>query len=75
MGRVRSCFDNAAAEAFISSLEWEVLSRNEFDRVAQARAVVIDWCHGFYNHQRRHSAAGDQSPINYEIAALNREAA
>jgi transposase InsO family protein len=27
MGRV-GCFDNAAAEAFFSSLEWEVLSRN-----------------------------------------------
>ncbi len=30
MGRVGSCFDNAAAEAFFSSLEWEVLSRNRF---------------------------------------------
>ena len=25
MGRVGSCFDNAAAEAFFSSLQWEVL--------------------------------------------------
>src|SRR5215213_7533334 len=30
MGRVGSCFDNAAAQAFFSSLEWEVLSRNRF---------------------------------------------
>lgn len=75
MGRVGSCFDNAAAEAFFSSLEWEVLSRHTFASVAQAQAVVIDWCYGFYNHQRRHSAAGGQSPINYETAALAREAA
>ena len=75
MGRVGSCFDNAAAEAFFSSLEWEVLSRHQFDTTAQARAVVIDWCYGFYNHQRRHSAAAGQSPINYENAALDREAA
>ncbi|WP_348647723.1 integrase core domain-containing protein [Ornithinimicrobium sp. F0845] len=66
MGRVGSCFDNAAAEAFFSSLEWEVLSRQEFDTRAQARAVVIDWAYGFYNHQRRHSAAGMMSPVNYE---------
>lgn len=66
MGRVGSCFDNAAAEAFFSSLEWEVLSRHEFDTRAQARAVVIDWAYGFYNHQRRHSAAGMMSPVNYE---------
>lgn len=50
MGRAGSCFDNAAAEAFFSSLEWEVLSRNDFDTTSRARMVVIDWCYGFYNH-------------------------
>src|SRR3954453_18310949 len=65
MGRVGSCFDNAAAEAFFSSLEWEVLSRHQFATIGAARATAIDWCYGFYNHQRRHSAAG-LSPINYE---------
>lgn len=76
MGRVGSCFDNAAAEAFFSSLEWEVLSRHEFKNTGQAQAVVLDWCYGFYNHDRRHSSAGMMSPINYEnTAAPNREAA
>ncbi len=75
MGRVGSCFDNACAEAFFSSLEWEVLSRNDFASIRQARAVVIEWCYGFYNHQRRHSAAGGLSPNNYETVALTREAA
>ena len=76
MGRVGSCFDNAVAEAFFSSLEWEVLSRNMFDSIAQARAVVLDWCYGFYNHFRRHSTIGMVSPINYETAAAaNRRAA
>jgi transposase InsO family protein len=69
MGRVGSCFDNAAAEAFFSSLEWEVLSRNGFDTLAQARTVVLDWCYGFYNHVRHHSTIGMVSPINYENAA------
>ena len=75
MGRVGSCFDNAFAEAFFSSLEWEVLSRNDFASTRQAQAVVIEWCYGFYNHQRRHSAAGGLSPNNYETVALTREAA
>lgn len=75
MGRVGSCFDNAAAEAFFSSLEWEVLSRHEFANTTAAQAVVLDWCYGFYNSQRRHSAADGQSPINYENATLDREAA
>lgn len=76
MGRVGSCFDNAAAEAFFSSLEWEVLSRHELTDTHQAQAVVLDWCYGFYNHDRRHSSAGMMSPINYEnTAAPTREAA
>lgn len=75
MGRVGSCFDNAA-EAFFSSLEWEVLSRHELENTRQAQAVVLDWCYGFYNHERRHSSAGMMSPISYEnTAAPDREAA
>jgi putative transposase len=66
---------NAAAEAFFSSLEWEVLSRHEFATTRAAQAVVMDWCYGFYNHRRRHSAAAGLSPINYETATLNRDAA
>lgn len=76
MGRVGSCFDNAAAEAFFSSLEWEVLSRHEFTDTRQAQAVVLDWCYGFYNHDRRHSTIGMLSPVNYEnTTAANRQAA
>jgi putative transposase len=66
MGRVGSCFDNAVAEAFFSSLEWEVLSRHQFADPDQARAVVLPWCYEFYNHRRRHSSAQMMSPISYE---------
>ena len=76
MGRVGSCFDNAAAEALFSSLEWEVLSRHAFANTRQAQAVVLDWCYGFYNHDRRHSSANMMSPIDYEnTTAPDREAA
>lgn len=74
MGRVGSCFDNAAAEAFFSTLEHEVLSRHHFATRDQARRVVLAWCHDFYNVNRRHSSAGMLSPINYENA-LQPEAA
>ena len=75
MGRVGSCFDNAAAEAFFSSLEWEVLSRHTFRDTRHAQAVVLEWCYGFYNHTRRHSSAGMMAPITYETTALQSEAA
>jgi putative transposase len=75
MGRVGSCFDNAAAESFFSTLEHEVLSRHHFTTKAQARAVVLAWCHEFYNTARRHSSAALMSPINYERIAVDQPAA
>ena len=76
MGRVGSCFDNAAAESFFSTLEHEVLSRHHFATKAEARAVVLTWCHEFYNVKRRHSSAALKSPIEYEkIADVQPDAA
>ena len=37
MGRVGSCFDNAAAESFFSTLEHELLPRRTFESRAEAR--------------------------------------
>lgn len=76
MGRVGSCFGNAAAESFFSTLEHEVLSRHHFATKAEARAVVLAWCHQFYNVKRRHSSAALKSPDEYEkIAVIQPEAA
>jgi putative transposase len=76
MRRVGSCFNNAASEAFFSTLEHEVLSRRHFATKAEARAVITTWCHDFYNTQRRHSSVGLLPPIEYEkIAAIQSEAA
>ena len=72
MGRVGSCFDNAAAESFFSTLEHEVLSRHHFTTKAQARTVVLAWCHEFYNTHRRHSSAAMMAPADYEHTAAQR---
>jgi len=69
MGRVGSCFDNAAAESFFSTLEHEVLSRHHFATKAEARTVVLAWCHQFYNVTRRHSSAAMMAPDDYEHSA------
>lgn len=68
MGRVGSCFDNAAAESFFSTLEWEVLSRHHFRTKDQARQVISSWVQEFYNPVRRHSSARRRSPIQHEAA-------
>ena len=75
MGRVGSCFDNAAAESFFSTLEHEVLSRHHFTTKTEARAVVMAWCHDFYNTRRRHSSAALMPPIEYEKIAVDQPAA
>jgi putative transposase len=72
MGRVGSCFDNAAAESFFSTLEWEVLSRYHFTTRVEARQVVTRWVADFYNSRRRHSSCGMKSPVDYENYATIR---
>jgi len=75
MGRVGSCFDNAAAESFFSSLEHEVLSKHHFATKADAKTVVVAWAFDFYNSRRWHSVCGSKSPIDYETSWANRQAA
>jgi len=70
MGRVGSCFDNAAAESFFSTLEWEVLSRHHFTSRDEARECVTRWVCDFYNKTRRHSSCGMKSPVDYENSAI-----
>src|ERR1019366_6277277 len=70
MGRVGSCFDNAAAESFFSTLEHEVLSRHHFTTKAQARTVVLAWCHEFYNTHRRHSSRMSRVPWNFSSGPM-----
>lgn len=74
MGRTGSCFDNAAAESFFSTLEHEVLSRHHFKTRKEAQQVVVEWVVNFYNQRRRHSSCGGQSPIDYEITAASEAA-
>ena len=75
MGRVGSCFDNAAAESFFSTLEHEVLSRQTFTTKAAARKIVLAWCHEFYNTRRRHSSACYLSPAEFEKITADQPAA
>jgi transposase InsO family protein len=68
MGRVGSCFDNAAAESFFASYKRETvttLQTGRFADEAEARRETFRWI-AFYNHRRRHSRAGRLAPIAYE---------
>ena len=73
MGRVGSALDNAAAESFNSTLEWELLSRQHFVTKDQARREVAAFIDR-YNHQRRHSTCEMLAPVAYEHVLANRTA-
>jgi len=74
MGRVGSALDNAAAESFNSTLEHEVLSRNNFATKDQARRAVARFVDA-YNHRRRHSSCEMLPPVAYEAVLAERAAA
>ena len=66
MGRVGSALDNAAAEAFNSTIKVEYIHRHRFRTRAEARLKIATWIVDFYNARRRHSACDGLSPIDYE---------
>jgi len=66
MGSVGDCFDNAMCESFFATLECELLAQYKFHSQAQAVPVVFEFIEGWYNTQRRHSALGYISPIEFE---------
>jgi transposase InsO family protein len=66
MGRVGSALDNAAAEAFNSTIKVEYIHRHRFATRAEARLKISTWIVDFYNLRRRHSACDGMSPIDYE---------
>ena len=74
MGRTGSALDNAAAEAFNSTLEFELFTHHHFTTRAQARHAVATWIDA-YNQTRRHSTCGMLSPIDYELAHVQEQAA
>jgi transposase InsO family protein len=71
MGRVGSCFDNAASESFHSTLEFELLRKHHFATRAQARVAVAGYIDR-YNRVRRHSSCEMKSPIEFEAILTTR---
>lgn len=71
MGRVGSALDNSVIESWHSTLEFELRSLETFHTRAQARVRVAAWIEE-YNHDRRHSAIGMISPVQYELALEQR---
>ncbi len=59
------CWDNAVVESFFHTLKTEEARRFYASR-QEARHRLFDFIEVWYNRQRRHSALGHLSPVEYE---------
>ncbi len=66
MSRPGNCYDNAVAESFFSTLEFELLMRSDWHTRDAAKRAVFRYIETWYNRKRRHSTLGYVSPAEYE---------
>jgi putative transposase len=66
MSRRGNCYDNAVAESFFATLRWELLNRHNWPTHDAARTAIFEYIEVWYNRQRRHSALGYLSPLQFE---------
>jgi transposase InsO family protein len=75
MSRSGDCWDNAVAESFFSSLKRELEEIDDLESRAGATHYIGEYIDGFYNLQRRHSAIGYRSPVEFELVQSVKQAA
>ena len=66
MSRAGDCWDNAVVESFFATLKRELVAQARWATRDEAHRALMSYIDRWYNHQRRHSALGFVSPIDYE---------
>ena len=66
MSRKGNCYDNAAMEAFWSTLKREVLELSATWSKDRVRRELFEYIEAIYNRRRLHSSLGYQSPVDFE---------
>ena len=64
------CYDNAVAESFFATLEFELIMQHDWPTKAEARRAIFRYIETWYNRRRRHSTLGYVSPVEYEAQLL-----
>ena len=66
MSRKGNCWDNAVAESFFATLEWELIEDADWHTREEAATAIAAYIEIWYNRKRRHSTLGGKSPAEYE---------
>ena len=66
MSRKGNCYDNAAMEAFWSTLKREALEESANWSKDRVRRVIFEYIESIYNRSRLHSSLEYQSPVDFE---------
>lgn len=66
MSRKGNCYDNAAMEAFWSTLKREAMAQSATWSKDRVRRELFEYIEGDYNRSRLHSSLGYQSPVDFE---------
>lgn len=66
MSRKANCYDNAAMEAFWSTLKREALEQSADWSKDRVRREVFQYIEAIYNRKRLHSSLGYRSPVDFE---------
>jgi|TARA_B110000196_G_C21106590_1_gene645522 putative transposase len=63
------CWDNAVAESFFATLEFELLEGRVLESRDVARDKIADFIEVFYNRQRSHQTLNYKTPMQMESVA------
>ena len=66
MGSIGDCYDNAVIESFWSRMQVELLDRRRWRTRLELANAIFEYLEIFHNRQRRHSAIGWLTPIEFE---------
>src|SRR5215208_4273757 len=66
MGTVGDALDNAVIESFWGRMQTELLDRKRWTTRIELANAIFEYLEIFHNRQRRHSALGWLTPMEYE---------
>lgn len=66
MGSIGDGYDNAPMESFWGRMQTELLNTKSWNTRAELAAAIFSYIEIFHNRQRRHSALGYRTPVEYE---------